>query len=395
MADYTTLRNDPNYLQLRLNLGRTLESDKPRIYLDIYGVPTIGIGVALLTKDDATGKWIVRDDRLSQIENLTGATFTAAELAKLDKIADVLYEKGRAFYPDGVKKTPDSFLETPTGKLIGDIIGFETDANGKLIWTPGDFDNISLSAPQSASLFNNMMDTGYESRVDYLLRQSGIDPTTIDTSSRVAYGMMVYKYWKPDIAKIENLVSAGADERQIYNALTNGAGTYDSRAEKTYRVLMDQPNAVISVQTDGSFILRYGDKSGGVLVKTDGSRTLFDQNGNIPSTDQPVITPKQLDRLDRRIQLHSMLDTGRGDIAAIADMLAEQIVSKSSTMLADGGSESTAAYEAALAAALTRKQLVDAWTNALEGQDVAGAEVDISDKGITVILENDSKIRGY
>lgn len=184
-----------DYLQLRLNLGRTIEGDRPRIYLDIHGVPTIGIGVALIYEDRVAKKWFVYEDRLPQIEELTGVSFTDTELTNLQQIANALTLKGRAFYPDGAK-TPGSFLETPTGKLISETVGFETDADGKLTWTLMGFDGISLPSTASATLFNNMMDAEYERQVDNLLQKSGFDVDSVSPSARAAYALMVYKDWR-------------------------------------------------------------------------------------------------------------------------------------------------------------------------------------------------------
>ncbi len=49
MADFDT--QNPSYVQMRNEFLERLEANKPQIYLDIYGIPTVGIGFALIVNN--------------------------------------------------------------------------------------------------------------------------------------------------------------------------------------------------------------------------------------------------------------------------------------------------------------------------------------------------------
>lgn len=64
----TTITTDPTYIAERLALLRANEGFSTDVYFDTNGIPTIGIGVALLTSTGA-----INGDNMQIIANVLGA----------------------------------------------------------------------------------------------------------------------------------------------------------------------------------------------------------------------------------------------------------------------------------------------------------------------------------
>lgn len=65
-------RIDPNYLAIRDDLLVKNENFSTRIYFDSVGIPTLGIGVALITRDES-GNFAINTDSMQSIANVLGA----------------------------------------------------------------------------------------------------------------------------------------------------------------------------------------------------------------------------------------------------------------------------------------------------------------------------------
>lgn len=69
------------------------ESNVPVVYLDIYGIPTVGAGKAVIV--ESKGKWIIDDKSLSILEDIRGKPLTAEQMKKIESARDTLDKYGR------------------------------------------------------------------------------------------------------------------------------------------------------------------------------------------------------------------------------------------------------------------------------------------------------------
>jgi Ca2+-binding RTX toxin-like protein len=370
-----------NYLQLRDTLILKVEGYKPRIYLDTNGIPTVGTGLALVTLQNKT--WSVRADRIDFLEKSAGYVFSDAEMNLLHKIAEIIDEGDLPNY-FGQRKTASNFLATDLGKQLDAILDLGVNGDS---WAISELGGFSLSSEQAKSALSLMMTAEYESQVNFLLRKAGVDPASISENERAVYASMVYQRWSPDIGGIAKLIRSGANEKQIYERIKLLSGGYATRALDEFRVLIGDPGAGVVFDKSGAFILERSDKSGGILIRSDGSRVEYDPSGSDTSTGQLVIDPTLRQKVLRQMRMRAELDMGL-DATQLADAFAEEVVPRSSTYLADGSVDINDPLYDAWQAAEKRQQLVDAWKEALAGKDLEGAEVVVTERGSAVVLKD-------
>ena len=118
--------------------GKGVEGAIPNVYMDTVGIPTVGIGEALVVKN---GSWLVDEERLRDLVDRTGMTEDQSDSIK-ETLRDMAANLNQHLPNDETKKMNERLL------------------NGN-----SDLRDVNLTDQQMDDIYNKMVDRQFEDSV--------------------------------------------------------------------------------------------------------------------------------------------------------------------------------------------------------------------------------------
>jgi GH24 family phage-related lysozyme (muramidase) len=189
--------NQARYEDLRLQLVDRNEANVRNIYLDVLGIPTVGIGVALTARQRDRSMALNHDhiDALADVMNLRPAQrqqltgLLERQLTVQNDHVDERYNRLNQFLA--------SDFGRDSQRVYGPIVNTThqspngTSYSWDVLTSPQSPMQIRLTRQQSLALFDRIAPE-YEGRVDATLRRANCPPEALSEEQRAAIYSMVY-----------------------------------------------------------------------------------------------------------------------------------------------------------------------------------------------------------
>ena len=178
------------YYQKRDGLMLKNEGIVQNIYLDTRGIPTVGIGVALIYVDGK--KATVDTQRVNKIAEYTHLSSSEKEqlMGLLQEQAHNLENNPRPRYPNN-KRTLSNFRSTPLGIASEKTFGTINGRNWNILTDAQDKMQIHFSTEQ-VNEFYKIIAPKYENDLDSALRIKGVPKEAISEEQRAALFSLTY-----------------------------------------------------------------------------------------------------------------------------------------------------------------------------------------------------------
>ena len=184
------------YYQQRDGLMLKNEGIVQNIYLDTRGIPTVGIGVALIYVNGK--KATVDTQRVNKIAEYTHLSSSEKEqlMGLLQEQAHNLENNPRPSYPKNrrtgkVERTLSNFLSTPLGKASAETFGTINGRTWNILTDEQDKMQINFSTEQ-VNEFYKIIAPEYEGRLDRVLQRKGVPKEAISEEQRAALFSLTY-----------------------------------------------------------------------------------------------------------------------------------------------------------------------------------------------------------
>lgn len=183
------------YYQQRDALMLKNEGIVQNIYLDTRGIPTVGIGVALIYV--GKGKATVDTQRVNKI-----AEYAHLSSSEKDQLMGLLQEQAhnlennpRPDYPKNragkVERTLSNFLATPLGQASAKTFGTINGKTWNILTDEQDKMQINFSTEQ-VNEFYKIVAPEYETKLDHILKTKGVPKDAISEEQRAALFSLTY-----------------------------------------------------------------------------------------------------------------------------------------------------------------------------------------------------------
>jgi len=178
------------YYQKRDGLMLKNEGIVQNIYLDTRGIPTVGIGVALIYVDGK--KATVDTQRVNKIAEYTHLSSSEKEqlMGLLQEQAHNLENNPRPRYPNN-KRTLSNFRSTPLGIASEKTFGTINGRNWNILTDAQDKMQIHFSTEQ-VNEFYKIIAPKYENDLDSALKIKGVPKEAISEEQRAALFSLTY-----------------------------------------------------------------------------------------------------------------------------------------------------------------------------------------------------------
>ena len=178
------------YYQQRDELMLKNEGIVQNIYLDTRGIPTVGIGVALIYVDEK--KATVDTQRVNKIAEYTHLSSSEKEqlMGLLQEQAHNLENNPRPRYPNN-RRTLSNFRSTPLGIASEKTFGTINGRNWNILTDAQDKMQIHFSTEQ-VNEFYKIIAPKYENDLDSALRIKGVPKEAISEEQRAALFSLTY-----------------------------------------------------------------------------------------------------------------------------------------------------------------------------------------------------------
>ena len=184
------------YYQQRDELMLKNEGIVQNIYLDTRGIPTVGIGVALIYVDGKKATATVDTQRVNKIAEYAHLSNPEKEqlMGLLQEQANNLKNNPRPSYPKNkvgkVERTLSNFLATPLGMASAKTFGTIDGRNWNILTDKQDKMQINFSTEQVNEFFK-LVAPEYEIKLDNILKRKGVKEA-ISEEQRAALFSLTY-----------------------------------------------------------------------------------------------------------------------------------------------------------------------------------------------------------
>jgi GH24 family phage-related lysozyme (muramidase) len=211
------------YEQLRMQLVDRNEANIHNIYLDVLGIPTVGLGVAL-TARQADRTMALDENHVTALANVLN--FNPQQQRQLiGLLQQQLVVQNQ--HVDERHNNLRAFLQSDFGRdsqhILGPMVNTRHDSPSGSFWSWDVFTSaespmqIQLARRQSLDLFNRIAPE-YEGRLNNVLRRADCPPEALSEEQRAAIYSMVYQgatgkarrtadaigdYWREEITEDE------------------------------------------------------------------------------------------------------------------------------------------------------------------------------------------------
>ena len=218
------------YYQKRDGLMLKNEGIVQNIYLDTRGIPTVGIGVALIYVNGK--KATVDTQRVNKIAEYTHLSSSEKEqlMGLLQEQAHNLENNPRPRYPNN-RRTLSNFLATPLGKASAETFGTINGRNWNILTDAQDKMQIHFSTEQ-VNEFYKIIAPEYEGRLDRVLQRKGVPKEAISEEQRAALFSLTYH--GGDNLKTNRHLRLAIDGIKDYSEGRITKEQFESRIEKIF-----------------------------------------------------------------------------------------------------------------------------------------------------------------
>ncbi|KLT73002.1 hypothetical protein PL75_04805 [Neisseria arctica] len=215
-----TIQNFDNkkYIDVRDRLVEKNEAFINNIYLDIYGLPTAGIGV-LLVERQKDRSWELNYSRVNLLADITNLSDSDREnlIATLEKYTDVLDK-----HKDEKFQNLAAFKKSKFGQeaqsVLGDISFNKETYSWDILTSSHSVMQFTMTHEQTLKLYNGIS-SEYKNRLNRLLREKNCPAEALSEEQRASLYSMIYHgsrgkagkladavgdYWRGEISE-ENL----------------------------------------------------------------------------------------------------------------------------------------------------------------------------------------------
>ena len=224
------------YYQQRDGLMLKNEGIVQNIYLDTRGIPTVGIGVALIYVNGK--KATVDTQRVNKIAEYTHLSSSEKEqlMGLLQEQAHNLENNPRPSYPKNrrtgkVERTLSNFLSTPLGKASAETFGTINGRTWNILTDEQDKMQINFSTEQ-VNEFYKIIAPEYEGRLDRVLQRKGVPKEAISEEQRAALFSLTYH--GGDNLKTNRHLRLAIDGIKDYSEGRITKEQFESRIEKIF-----------------------------------------------------------------------------------------------------------------------------------------------------------------
>ena len=186
------------YYQQRDELMLKNEGIVQNIYLDTIGIPTVGIGVALIYVDRKKATATVDTQRVNKIAEYAHLSNPEKEqlMGLLQEQAHNLENNPRPSYPKNkkgkVERTLSNFLATPLGKASAETFGTINGGHWNILTDEQDKMQINFSTEQVNEFYKIIVAPEYEGKLDRALEKKGVPKEAISEEQRAALFSLTY-----------------------------------------------------------------------------------------------------------------------------------------------------------------------------------------------------------
>ena len=232
------------YRNLRDSLIIKNEGYQPKVHFDIYGIPTIASGAALVNreKEPKTGnrRFKVADNNLGVMQDVLGAD--SKEFQKIQEIAELvknaINNTPEPLYKDQKSKTLGKFFGSIRGQALKKIF---PDIKGSVVWTLAS--SPSITKEIGSKIMSGVIDFKEKEFVKHL-KTNRLTDTQFTEVQRVAVFDAYYQGRTINWVNAFKVIKAGGTNFQLCAALVDSA--FKSRSQRICEILTDKQATFIN-----------------------------------------------------------------------------------------------------------------------------------------------------